>query len=125
MNPFRNALASLLLSVAAATASAQGDALAGHKLSLSPVGQPDSALITQEDVAKLERVTSSSNGQPALRVHLKPDSAQRMKAYTSVNIGKKLRYTWDGTVIGDMTIASGFSTPFELLAPPEMKTPIK
>jgi preprotein translocase subunit SecD len=119
MTPFRNALACLLLSFAAATASAEGNALQGHQLRLSPVDKPDATWITQDDVATAERVDSVSNGHPVLRVHLKPDSAQRMKGYTSANIGKKVRFTWDGTVIHDLTIASGFGTPFELPAPPK------
>ena len=119
MTPFRNALAGLLLSLAAASASAEGNVMQGHQLRLSPVDQPDVAWVTQDDVKSAERITSSSNGQPSLRLNLKPDAAQRMKAFTSANVGKKVRFTWDGVIVRDLTIASGFATPFELPAPPK------
>ena len=117
MTPFKNALACLLLSLVATGASAEGNTLQGHQLRLSAVDQPNVSWITQEDVKTAERVTSASNGKPALRLSLKPDAAQRMHALTSSNIGKKVRFTWDGTVVSELTVASGFGSPFELPAP--------
>ena len=119
MTPFKNALACLVLSLVATSASAEGNTLQGHQLRLSAVDQPDVNWITQEDVRTAERVNSRSNGQPVLRLNLKTDAAQRMKALTSSNIGKKVRFTWDGTVVSELTVASGFGSPFELPAPPK------
>ena len=118
MTPFKNALACLLLSLAAVGASAESGNLQGHQLRLSAVDQPDVSWITQEDVKTAERTTSASQGQPVLRVTLKPEAAQRMQALTSANIGKKVRFTWDGTVVSELTVRTGFGSPFELPAPP-------
>lgn len=118
MTPFKNALACLLLSLSAAGASAESGSLQGHQLRLSAVGQPDVSWITQEDVKTAERTTSASGGQPVLRLTLKPEATQRMLALTSANIGKKVRFTWDGTMVSELTVASGFGSPFELPAPP-------
>ena len=119
MTPFKNALACLVLSLVSTSASAEGNTVQGHQLRLSAVDQPDVSWITQEDIRTAERVTSAPNGQPVLRLNLKPDAAQRMKALTSSNIGKKVRFTWDGAVVSELTVASGFGSPFELPAPPK------
>ena len=118
MTPFKNVLACLLLSLAAVGASAESGTLQGHQFRLSAVDQPEVSWITQEDVKTAERKNSASNGQPVLRLTLKPEAAQRMQTLTSANIGKKVRVTWDGPVISEMTVVSGFGSPFELPAPP-------
>ena len=116
MTRFRNVLTCLLVSLAAVAASAESGTLQGHKLRLSAVEQPDVIWITQDDVKTAERIVSQ--GKPVLRLTLNADASQRMKALTSANIGKKVRFTWDGTVIAEPTVASGFGSPFELPAPP-------
>jgi preprotein translocase subunit SecD len=118
MTRFRNALAGLLLSLLATGASAETVAMQGHKLQISAVDQPNVAWITQDDVKTVERTTNVQHGRPALYVTLKPDAAQRMLALTSANIGKQIRFTWDGTVVADgLVIKTGFGSPFELPAP--------
>jgi preprotein translocase subunit SecD len=118
MTRFKNVLACMLLSVAAVGASAETGNLQGHQLRLSAVDQPDVNWITQEDVKTAERTTSASRGQPVLRLTLTPEATQRMLALTSANIGKKVRFTWDGSVVSELTVASGFGSPFELPVPP-------
>jgi preprotein translocase subunit SecD len=118
MTPFKNALACLLLSLVAVGASAESVNLQSHQLRLSAVDQPDVSWITQADVKTAERTTDARDGHPVLHVTLKPEATQRMLALTSANIGKKVRFTWDGTVVGELWIASGFGSPFELPAPP-------
>ena len=116
MTRIKNALACLVFSLVAAGALAESGTLQDHRMRLSAVEKPDVAWITQDDVQTAERVVSQ--GKPVLRVTLKPDATQRMQALTSANIGKKVRFTWDDTVIAEPTVASGFGSPFELPAPP-------
>lgn len=111
----RKALAVLLVSLAAACATEAP--LQGHQLRLAAADQPDVAWITQDDVKSAER-TQGAGGQPTLRVYLKPDAAQRMLALTGANVGKMVRFTWDGKVISELKVASAFGATFELPAPP-------
>lgn len=118
MKPFRNALACLVVSLAAVGASAESVNLQGHQLRLSAVDQPDVSWITQADVKTAERTTDARYGEPVLHLTLKPEATKRMLALTSANIGKKVRFTWDGAVVSDLVIRTGFGSPFELPAPP-------
>jgi preprotein translocase subunit SecD len=107
----------VLLLALAASCTSEGT-LQGHQLRLFAVEQPDVNWITQEDVASAQR-TNASIGQPTLRLHLKPEAESRMMALTSANIGKTVRFTWDGRVVSDMKVVSSFGRTFELPAPPE------
>ena len=119
MKPFRNVVVSFLLSFAALGASAEGNPLQGHKLRLSAVDHDDVTVITEDDVKTAQRIDSVSTGRPVLRVTLTPEGTQRMRDFTSANIGKKVRFTWDGAVIAEPTVVSAFGSPFELPAPPK------
>ena len=120
MKPFMNVMASLLLSLAAFGASAEGNPLQGHQLRLSAVDKGDVTVITQDDVKTAQRIDSmSGSGRPVLRLTLTPDATQRMREFTSANIGKKIRFTWDGTVVAEPTVMTTFGSPFELPAPPK------
>ena len=111
----KKALAILFVSLAAACS--QEAPLQGHQLRLFAADQPDLSWITQSDVKSAER-TNAGSAQPTLRLNLKPDAAERMLALTSANIGKTVRFSWDGKVISELKIASAFGPTFELPAPP-------
>ena len=115
MTSIKKALAILFLSLMAACAP--GVSLQGHHLRLFAIDQPDVSWITQDDVRSAER-TNAAGGQPTLRLYLRPDAAQRMLALTSANIGKTVRFTWDGNVVSELKVMSAFGSTFELPAPP-------
>ena len=106
-----------ILFVSMATACAQEMPLRGHQMRLFAVDQPSVSWVTEHDVKNAERVSTGS-GQPTLRLHLKPDAAQRVLDLTGANIGKTVRFTWDGNVISELNVASAFGATFELPAPP-------
>ena len=108
------ALMSAVMTVAAACA--QEHPVRGHQLSLSAADQPNVSWITESDV-KTSTITQR-DGQSILRIHLKPDAAQRMSGYASANVGKSVRYVWDGKPVADLKIASAFGETFELPGPP-------
>jgi preprotein translocase subunit SecD len=116
MSMIKVALAILFVSMA--TAYAQDEPVHGHQLRLFAVDQPSLNWITENDVHSAERI-NTGGGQPTLRLHLKPDAAQRMLALTGANIGKTVRVAWDGNVISELKVASAFGATFELPAPPK------
>ena len=112
-------LARILLAIAFLSASsvyASDVSLQGHTLRVFVENQqPD--WVMQDDVASAERIIDGS-GQTVLRIHLKPEAAQRMKSLTGANVGKKVRFTWDGNFVSDLVIQSAFGERFDLPAPP-------
>lgn len=106
------------LFVLVATACSQDPPLRGHQLRLFAVDQPGVSWVTENDVKSAER-NNTGGGQPTLRVHLKPDAAERMLRLTGANIGKTVRFTWDGNVVSELKVASAFGATFELPAPPK------
>jgi hypothetical protein len=111
----RKALGVLLVSLA--TACSQQPPLQGHQLRLFAADRPDASWITQDDVKSAQR-SEGAGGQPVLRLHLRPDAASRMLALTNANVGKTVRFAWDGNVVSEMKVASAFGATFELPAPP-------
>ena len=106
-----------ILFVSLAAACSQDPPLQGHQLRLFATGQPAVSWVTENDVNTAERINGAS-GQPTLRLHLKPDAARRVVALTEANIGKTVRFTWDGQVVSELKVASPFGASFELPAPP-------
>lgn len=111
----RTLLAAVLLS--AVVACGQQVSLQGHALRVFPVDQQDTSWITQDDIHEIEKTVESS-GQAVLRLHLKPEAAQRLLTLTSANIGATVRFTWDGKVVSDMRVAAPFGRVVNLPAPP-------
>src|SRR4029078_2045820 len=107
-----------ILCVWAAAACSQDVPLNGHQMRLFAIDQPGVIWVTENDVKSAER-TNTGSGEPTLRLHLKPEAAQRMLGLTGANIGKKVRFTWDGNVVSEMKVASAFGPTFELPAPPK------
>lgn len=103
--------------LAASPAFAAGDPLRGHTLHLFAVDDPSPDWIVQDDVASAEKVVDA-NGHDVLRIHLKPDAAQRMQALTAAHIGKPVRLTWDGHAVSDMVVRGAFGERFDVPAPP-------
>jgi len=115
MKPMRKVLAVLLFGPLTALGSPA--ALQGHDLRVSTTDTQDVSWITQDEVADAERTVDPS-GQAVLRLQLKPEAAQRLRALTGANIGKRLRFTWDGHVVSEMTIRGTFGEKVDLPAPP-------
>lgn len=109
-------VALMAASVTLAAACAQEQPLRGHQLRLSATDEPNVSWVTEHDVKSSDRY--QRDGQAILRLHLKPDAAQRMSAYTAANVGKSIRYTWDGKLVSDLKIRSAFGETFELPGPP-------
>jgi preprotein translocase subunit SecD len=107
----------VILSVSLLMACSHEAPLQGHQLSVSAVEQPHVSWITEKDVERAE-AGKAARGEPTLRLHLRPDAAQRMLTLTGANIGKKVRFTWDGAVVSELEVASAFGPSFELPAPP-------
>lgn len=118
MNLLKTALACALFSLGSAFAS-ETNLIEGHQLRISAFDKPDVDWITHEDVKTAIKVTSASTQQPAMRLTLKPEAAERMRILTGGHIGKKLRVTWDGKVISEPYVASAFGSPFEVVMPAE------
>ena len=110
-------MAALFVSLVAAC-SQQELPLEGHQLRLFAVDQPDITWVSQDDVKSAVRLKDGPSGRPILQVQLKPEAAQRMSTLTSANMGKKVRFTWDGTTVADLDVASAFGANFQLPAPP-------
>jgi len=116
MSMMKMALAILCVSVA--TAWAQDQPLRDHQLRLFAVEQPSVSWVTENNVKSVERI-NAGGGQPIIRLHLKHDAAQRMVGLTAANIGKAVRFTWDGKMVSELKVAAAFGPTFELPAPPE------
>src|SRR5690349_11554723 len=116
MTSIRKAVAVLFVSLVAACS--QQEVPIGHQLRLFAVDQPDVIWVSQNDVRSAIRFTDASSGHPMLQVQLRPDAAQRMLTLTNANVGKKVRFTWDGTAVADLSVVSTFGGNFQLPAPP-------
>lgn len=115
---FRIKMALVSLFVLLAAACSQDQAPQGHHLRLVAADEPGVSWVTEKDVKSAEW-KDTAVGQPVLRLHLKPDAAERMLRLSGSNIGKTVRFTWDGKVISEMRVASAFGSTFELPAPPK------
>ncbi|HEX6834309.1 MAG TPA: hypothetical protein VF132_12310 [Rudaea sp.] len=116
MNLIRHFALTFVLALLAACGSSQVS-IQGHDLRLFAVDDPAVNWITQEDVDRVQR-TSDDSGHALLRLTLKPEAATRMQTFTSANVGKLVRFTWDGKTIADMAVREPFGRTFELPAPP-------
>jgi preprotein translocase subunit SecD len=113
-------LASILLAIsflAASPAYASDGWLQGHTLRLFAVEKQEPNWIVQDDVASAER-TVDGTGQAVLRIHLKSEAAQRMKSLTAANVGRKVRFVWDGKTVSEMVVQGSFGEQFDLPVPP-------
>jgi preprotein translocase subunit SecD len=99
------------------TAWGSTELLQGHALRCFAIEKPDINWVTQDDVADVERVMNPS-GHAVLRLHLKPEAAERVRALTAANVGKLVRFTWDGQTVSDLKIQGTFGERFDLPAPP-------
>lgn len=99
------------------TAWGSTELLQGHVLRWFAIENPDVNWVGQDDIADVERVVPPS-GHAVLRLHLKPEAAERVSALTAANNGKHVRFTWDGKTVSDMTIQGTFGERFDLPAPP-------
>jgi preprotein translocase subunit SecD len=115
MKLMRKVLAVLFLG--SLTAWGSTDLLQGHVLRWFAIENPSIHWVTQEDVTDVERVVTPS-GHAVLRLHLKPDAAERVRALTAANVGKLVRFTWDGQTVSDLKIQGTFGERFDLPAPP-------
>lgn len=106
------------LFVLVATACSPDLPLRGHQMRLFAVDQPSVSWVTEYDVTSAER-NNTGGGQPTLRLQFRPDAAERLLGLTGANIGKTVRFTWDGKVISELKVASAFGATFELPAPPK------
>lgn len=89
----------------------------GHALRVFAIDNEGINWITQDDVESAQKSTES-NGQAVLRLHLKSEAAQRVMAVTTANIGKIVRFTWDGKTVSEMKVQGAFGHVVELPAPP-------
>jgi hypothetical protein len=88
----------------------------GHDLRVFAIDNPGTSWITQDDIESVRK--TATNGQAVLRLQLKPDAAQRVLEITGANIGKMVRFTWDGKTVSEMAVNSAFGRVVELPAPP-------
>jgi preprotein translocase subunit SecD len=109
-------LSTLLAIFVLSLAAASDVSMQGHTLRLFPVDHPEINWITQDDVESAQKVTES-DGQQALWLHFKPDASKRLLSVTSANIGKNVRFIWDGKTVSEMTIHGAFGRALELPAP--------
>ena len=107
-------LATLVLSLAAGASDAP---LQGHALRVFAIDNPGNNWITQDDVDSAERI-AGSNGHATLRLHLKEDAAKRLLSVTGANVGKTVRFTWDGKTVSELKVQGAFGHVLELPAPP-------
>jgi hypothetical protein len=114
MTSLKNVLAILVLSLLASCTSEVP--MQGHALRVFAVDNEGVKWITQDDVQRAEK-SGVRDGQAYIRLHLKPDAAQRLMALTSANIGKLTRFTW-GKTVSQMSVQAAFGQVVELPAPP-------
>ncbi|NIM12374.1 MAG: hypothetical protein GTO45_09690 [Candidatus Aminicenantes bacterium] len=65
-------------------------------------------IVSTKDLESVNRGTSP-HGEPAISISLKPESAEKMKAYTTANQGKRLAIMLDNQVISAPVIGSVIS----------------
>lgn len=114
MTIFKNSFA--IVGFCLLVACSQPMSMQGHNLRVFAVDNPGTSWITQDDIESVQK--SATNGQAVLRLQLKPDAAQRVLGITGANIGKMVRFTWDGKTVSEMAVNGAFGRVVELPAPP-------
>jgi preprotein translocase subunit SecD len=109
----------LLVSMLGVVSACSGDnqLLQGHALRVFAVEKQDINWITQDDVASSSKGVDAS-GHATLRLRLNAEGAARLRTLTAANVGKIVRFTWDGATVSDMSVQGAFGDRLELPAPP-------